>query len=89
MHKAITNYNDMRKLEVSELNRIDKESFIESIKLPVTVILDNVRYMSCAELLRKICIIPCISYHMPRRNTRRKKGGFAVETAVFLDFRAE
>lgn len=43
MHKAITNYNDMRKLEVSELNRIDKESFIESIKLPVTVILDNVR----------------------------------------------
>lgn len=43
MHKAITNYNGMRKLEVSELNRIDKESFIESIKLPVTVILDNVR----------------------------------------------
>ena len=33
----------MRKLEVSELNRIDKESFIESVKLPVTVILDNVR----------------------------------------------
>lgn len=33
----------MRKLEVSELNRIDKDSFIESIKLPIVVILDNVR----------------------------------------------
>lgn len=33
----------MRKLEVSELNRIDKYSFIESKKLPVVVVLDNVR----------------------------------------------
>ena len=33
----------MRKLEVSELNRIDAEEYRKSMKLPVIVVLDNVR----------------------------------------------
>lgn len=41
-----TNRNTMRKLSMDELNRISKEDFEKAEKLPIIIVLDNIRSLS-------------------------------------------
>ena len=56
-----TNRNDiiMRKLKITELNRISIEEFKEADKLPLVVVLDDIRSLHTADAFRIECIYLC------------------------------
>ena len=65
----------MRKLKITELNRISAEEFKQAEKLPLVVVLDDIRSLHnigsvfrTSDAFRIECIYLCNGYSSPPRN---------------------